>query len=161
MNPSHEWILLMEDSADDAFLLQHAFRRAGVTRPIEVARDGEMAIDYLAGRGAYADRARWPLPVLALLDLRLPRASGLEVLAWIRSRPGLKRLPVVVLTSGGNPADIARAYELGANSCLLKPLGFEALQATVRAMSDWWLDRNERAELAPVGGTSLAHPSLA
>jgi CheY-like chemotaxis protein len=159
MNPSHDCILLMEDNADDAFLLQLAFRRAQVPNPIVVVRDGEQALDYLAGRGAYADRARWPLPVLALLDLRLPRASGLEVLAWLRSRPVMRRLPVVVLTSGSVPGELDRAYELGANSCLLKPLGFEALQAMVRALAEWWLERNERAELgelaAPLADSSV------
>lgn len=161
MIPSHEWILLLEDSPDDAFLLERAFRRAGVSNPLHVVHDGERALDYLEGRGEYADRMMWPLPVLALLDLRLPRRSGLEVLERVRARPGLRRLPIVVLTSGADPADVARAYDLGANSLLLKPMGSEALQKMVAELADWWLRHNERADLVSTPRTAELHVSVA
>ena len=160
MISSHEWILLLEDSPDDAFLLERAFRKAGVSNPLHVLQDGERALDYLEGRGDYADRVLWPLPALALLDLRLPRRSGLEVLERVRSRPGLRRLPMIVLTSGADPADVAQAYELGANSLLLKPMGSEALQKMVTEIADWWLGHNERADLAP-DRTADLHATLA
>ncbi|HET7225643.1 MAG TPA: response regulator [Candidatus Eisenbacteria bacterium] len=160
MIPSHEWILLMEDSPDDAFLLERAFRRAGVPNPLHVVQDGERALEYLEGRGPYADRGTWPLPVLALLDLRLPRCSGLEVLERVRTRPGLKRLPIVVLTSACEPADVARAYDLGANSLLLKPMGSDALQKMVTQIAAWWLEHNERADLGAARTPDL-HPSAA
>jgi len=161
MIPSHEWILLLEDSPDDAFLLQRAFQKAGVSNRLHVLHDGERALEYLEGRGEYADRLMWPLPVLALIDLRLPRRSGLEVLERVRSRPGLRRLPIVVLTSGADPSDVSRAYDLGANSLLLKPMGSEALQKMVAELADWWLGHNERADLMAPTGTADLHATLA
>lgn len=147
MTSLHSCILIVEDSADDAFLMERAFQRAGVDHLVHVSRDGDQAIRYLAGEGEFADRERWPLPGLALVDLRMPCGSGLDVLAYVRSRQGLRRLPVIVLTAGGNPGDIDRAYDMGANSCLLKPLGFEALQSMVAALADWWLRHNEPGDL--------------
>jgi CheY-like chemotaxis protein len=141
-------ILLVEDDPNDVLLVQRAFRRAQVANPIQVVGDGEAAIEYMAGHGPYANREDHPLPALVLLDLKLPRRSGFEVLDWLRRQPRLRRLPVVVLTSSALATDIRRAYELGASSYLVKPLEFEALQDMLGAVGAYWLGLNQRADLA-------------
>jgi len=132
-------ILLVEDDADDALLIQRAFRKAKIVNPIQAVVDGDESVAYLSGAAPYGDRRQFPLPVLILLDLKLPRRSGFEVLEWLRSQPGLKRTPVVVLTSSKETVDVNHAYELGANSYLLKPVTFEALQEMMRTISLYWL----------------------
>jgi CheY-like chemotaxis protein len=131
-------ILLIEDSADDALLVQRAFRKLGGETRIRVLDNGEKAVAYLGGEGDFADRVRFPLPDLMLLDLKLPRRSGFEVLEWLRGQPGLRRLPVVVLTGSREAADVERAADLGANSYLVKPVGFDALLELVDAFQSYW-----------------------
>src|SRR5437016_3215023 len=92
-------VLLVEDEQNDVFLLQYAFENAGITDPLITVEDGQQAIDYLAGKGKYAERKEFPLPYLMLLDLKLPRVMGLDVLRWIKERPELQMMPVVILTS--------------------------------------------------------------
>ena len=145
--PKPETILLIEDNQDDVLLIQRAFRRIGAVHPLRVLSDGEQGLAYLAGEGSYADREAHPLPALVLLDLKLPRRSGFEVLEWLRGQPGLRRLPVVVLTSSRESRDVDRAADLGANSHLVKPVHFDALQEMVRALGLYWLTLNERPEL--------------
>ena len=140
-------ILLAEDDPNDVLLIQRALQRNHVANPLQVVRDGEQALAYLSGAGAFADRERHPLPVLLLLDLKMPRKSGLEVLEWVRQQPGLKRLPIVVLTSSNQSPDINRAYELGANSYLVKPAGFDSLLELVKNLDVYWLILNEKPEL--------------
>lgn len=140
-------ILLVEDNMDDAVLLRRAFAKAGIMNAIAHIEDGDGAIAYLDGTGDYADRERHPLPCLILLDLKLPRRSGLEVLAWVRAQPGLKRLPVVVLTSSQHSTDINRAYDLGANSYLVKPVGFDTLLEMARALNLYWLLFNKSGDI--------------
>lgn len=144
---SHGTILLIEDDANDVFLMQRALRKAEVPNPLQVMGDGDEAVEYLSGQGRFADRSQHPLPVLVLLDLKLPRKSGLEVLQWLRQQSELKRLPVVVLTSSKEPNDVNKAYDLGANSYLVKPLGFDALLNLVRSLNVYWLSLNEKAEV--------------
>ena len=140
-------ILLAEDDPNDVLLIQRALQRNQVVNPLQVVRDGEEAIAYLSGQGAFADRERHPLPVLMLMDLKMPRKSGLEVLEWVRQQPGLKRLPITVLTSSNQSPDINRAYELGANSYLVKPAGFDSLLELVKNLDMYWLILNEKPEL--------------
>ena len=140
-------VLLAEDEPNDALLIQRAFRKAGVANATQVVADGDGAIAYLAGTGPYADRDRYPLPALLLLDLKMPRMSGFDVLAWLRAQPGLRRLPVVVLTSSRESTDINRAHELGANSYLVKPVAFESLLEIVRTLSRYWLVLSEKPDL--------------
>lgn len=140
-------ILLVEDSRDDALLIQRAFRKANLANSLQLVRDGDEAIAYLNGDPPFSDRRQFPLPVLMLLDLKLPRRSGLEVLEWVRQGGGLKRLPVVVLTSSRENVDINRAYDLGVNSYLTKPVGFEALLEMVKSLNLYWLILNERPEI--------------
>jgi len=140
-------ILLAEDDPNDVLLIQRAFQRSLVANPLQVVRDGEEALAYLSGQGLFADRERHPLPVLMLMDLKMPRKSGLEVLEWVRQQPGLKRLPIIVLTSSNQSPDINRAYELGANSYLVKPAGFDSLLDLVKNLDMYWLILNEKPEL--------------
>ncbi len=149
MNSPDHPILLVEDNADDALLLRRALHKANLANPLQVVGDGEQAVAYLAGEGRYADRVTYPLPVLVLLDLKLPRKSGLEVLEWIRQQPGLKRLRVVILTSSKEAADINRAHELGANSDLVKPGTFDALIEMVKAVDLYWMITSEKPDLTP------------
>src|SRR5215467_13345807 len=118
MNLSEFTILLVEDEPDDVMNIQRAFRKAKLANPLQVVNDGDSAVAYLNGDPPYNDRTRYPLPTLALLDLKLPRRSGLEVLAWMRKQPHLKRLPVVILTSSSERADINSAYDEYVNSYL-------------------------------------------
>jgi len=132
-------ILLVEDSEDDAFLMKRTLNAAGVANPVFVVTDGEQAVDYLAGNGVYADRAAYPLPAVVFLDLKLPLKSGHEVLAWIRAQNAFESLLVIVLTSSDEPADLRRAYSLGASSYLVKPLTPKQLITLAQAF-DWkWL----------------------
>ncbi len=148
MNVSTLPILLVEDDPNDALLLQRAFRKANLANPVRVVEDGDAAVQYLAGEGAFADRLLHPLPVLMLLDLKLPRRSGHEVLEWVRAQPGLKRLPVVVLTSSERAADVDRAFDLGASAYLVKPIDRERLVEMVRTIDAFWLILSERPRLA-------------
>ncbi len=147
MSAREDVILLAEDDPNDVLLIQRAFQRSLVANPLQVVRDGEEALAYLSGQGLFADRERHPLPVLMLMDLKMPRKSGLEVLEWVRRQPGLKRLPIVVLTSSNQNPDINRAYELGANSYLVKPAGFDSLLELVKNLDMYWLILNEKPEL--------------
>jgi CheY-like chemotaxis protein len=128
-------LLLVEDESDDAFLVKRAFERAKIPCTVEVLTDGDKAVNYLSD----GDRGRRPLPDLILLDIKLPRRSGLEVLQWIRSHPELDRLPVVMLTNSDEPQSIGTAYHEGANSYLVKPIKYHELEHMLPVMMDYWL----------------------
>jgi CheY-like chemotaxis protein len=138
-----ETILMVEDRPADVLLIRRAFGKANIRNPLQVISNGEDAIAYLAGTGAFTDRDASPLPCLILLDLKLPRRSGLEVLSWLRAQPELKRLPVIVLTSSKETSDVNRAYELGANSYLVKPVMFDTLLGMITTLGLYWLTMNE------------------
>ncbi len=146
VNLPHYTVLLAEDNSTDALMVQRAFKKANLLNPVLVVEDGDKAVDYLAGAGPYTDREKFPIPVLLLLDLKLPRRSGLEVLHWLRQQPGLKRLPTVVLTSSQDSADINRAYDLGANSYLVKPVEFDPLLNLVKTLGLYWVMMNEKPD---------------
>jgi len=137
-----KFILLAEDDINDVLLLERAFEKAGLRPSLRVVNDGEAAIEYLSGRGIYADRERFPVPFLLLLDLKMPGTDGFEVLQWLRNDPELKRLLVVVLTSSNLQADVDRAYELGANSYLVKPVGFDEMLHLVQRFEIYWSEIN-------------------
>ena len=132
-------ILLVEDDEADILLLRRAFRNAHIVNPLIEVRDGQAAIQYLSGEGDYADRARYPIPFLTLLDLRLPKLSGFEVIAWMRDQPELANLIVVVLTASDHVPDVTKARDLGANSYLVKPGNFEELVQMVKRIKGRWL----------------------
>jgi CheY-like chemotaxis protein len=142
MNGVHHHILHAEDNPDDVLLIQRAFKRLENPCPITSVEDGARAISYLKGEDEYHDRAKYPLPTLALLDIKMPRYSGLEVLEWIRSQPRYSGLPVVIFSSSRNIADIQRAYQLGVNAYLVKPVEYAELQETVKSIISFWVARN-------------------
>ena len=124
-------------------MLKLAAKKCGTPFTLQHAADGNQAIAYLNGAGAYADREEFPFPDLVLLDLRMPRLDGFEVLQWIRDNPATKTLPVVVLAGSSFRADVRRALELGANSYAAKPGKFEELQVLIDQIADVWLAREK------------------
>jgi two-component system response regulator len=135
-------ILLVEDNPDDEALTLRAFKKNNILNQIVVCRDGAEAVDFLFAQGAYADRADEPLPQLVLLDLKLPKLDGTEVLRRIRANERTRLLPVVVLTSSKEDRDIIDSYQLGANSYVRKPVDFTEFLSAVRALGLFWLVLN-------------------
>jgi CheY-like chemotaxis protein len=136
-------ILYGEDEQDDVFFLEHAFQMAGFAHILNSVPDGQQAVEYLAGDGPFADRARHPLPALVLLDINMPKKSGFEVLKWIRQQPLLKSLPVVIFTSSARTEDMEQAHLLGADDYLLKPSAPLKLVDLVKSLHDRWLSQQE------------------
>jgi len=131
--------LLVEDSEDDVVLIRRAFAKAGVHDALQVVPNGEEALAYLKGEGRYSNRSEYPLPDLVLLDLKLPGKDGFEVLQCIRRHPGFCALRVVVLTSSDDIRDVNRAYQLGANSFVVKPVDSEDFVSAVQAIQGFWM----------------------
>jgi CheY-like chemotaxis protein len=142
---SPQTVLYVEDSPDDFALFKLASRKCGTPFSLQHAADGEQAIAYLSGAETYANREDFPFPDLVLLDLRMPRLDGFEVLHWIRSNPATKILPVVVLAGSSFRADIRRALELGASSYAAKPAKFEELEVLIDQIADVWLAKEKVA----------------
>jgi two-component system response regulator len=136
-------VLLVEDNPDDAALTLRAFRRNHIANEIIVAEDGVEALDYLHARGKWTGRDRDELPLLILLDLKLPRKTGIEVLRELRSDPRTRYVPVVVLTSSDEQRDLVESYGLGANGYVRKPVEFAAFVEATRAIGTYWLLLNE------------------
>ena len=136
-------VLLVEDTEDDVFFLKRALREANLNHPLHVVNDGKKAIDYMAGAGEYADREKYPLPFLVLLDLKLPYVMGLDVLKWIRNRPEFESILVVVLTSSQEDKDIRETYRLRGNSYLIKPPNRAKLLELVKSLGDYWFQHNQ------------------
>ena len=144
MNSDETDILLVEDSGDDAELAIHALRREHVASNIFVARDGEEALDFLFCRGPFSARSFEHPPKLILLDLKLPKVDGIEVLKQLKHDQRTKAIPVVVLTSSREEQDLVRSYELGANSYIQKPVDFEKFRGTVKTVGLYWMVINQR-----------------
>jgi CheY-like chemotaxis protein len=141
-------VLYVEDEENDVFLMQHAWTKANVSHALQVVTDGEQALAYLAGTDKYANRAEFPLPCLVLLDLKLPRVGGLDVLQWIRGQSAVPMMPVIVLSSSNHPEDIRAAYTRGANSFIMKPPQTEGLIQMVASLNDFWLGRSQLPPVA-------------
>ena len=135
-------ILLVEDNRMDVELTLDAFKEARLLNTIYVSPNGQDALDYLFGRGKYADRIAYPIPNLVLLDLKLPGVDGFEVLRQVKSAPILKRLPVIILTSSKEEGDRALTYDIGANSYIVKPVSFNGFLDVIRQIEGYWISLN-------------------
>lgn len=138
--PAH--ILLVEDNRMDVELTLDAFREARLLNTVHVSPTGQDALDYLFGRGPYADREAHPMPNLVLLDLKLPGVDGFDVLREVKSTPILKRLPVIILTSSREEGDRALGYDIGANSYIVKPVSFAGFLDVIRQIEGYWISLN-------------------
>src|SRR5262245_26941035 len=141
------FILIAEDMENDVLMLRRAFFQAGLIVPIHVVSAGDECIAYLEGTERYSNREEFPLPDLLLLDLKMPRVNGFDVLRWIRSRPSLSSLRVIVLTSSERIKDVNEAYALGANSFLTKPLDFTDFKNAISAMYTFWIEQSNKPEI--------------
>jgi CheY-like chemotaxis protein len=150
-------ILLAEDSEDDVYMLRRAFEQVGIELPLQVVSNGEQAIAYLMGQGKFANRAEYPLPDLFLLDLKMPRKNGFEVLMWLRQHPTLAPLRTIVLTTSDEIRDVNRAYAMGANSFLTKPVDFTDFKNTLQEMFNFFL---LKAKAPQVTRPPLVNPAL-
>ncbi len=148
MNPSHVIeILLVEDSLEDLELTRRALRNANLGNHIHVARDGAEALDFIFCEGAHLGRQIEDTPKLILLDLKLPKVDGLEVLERIKGDPRTKHIPIVILTSSKEQADVVKSYQLGVNSYIVKPVNFESFTAAVQELGMYWLLINQSPKL--------------
>jgi CheY-like chemotaxis protein len=141
-------VLLVEDDLNDIFLVKRAFRTARIPNPLQVVTDGEEAISYLQGEGKYADRVSHPLPQVIVMDIKMPRRGGFEVLEWVKGDGRtLRRIPVIMVSSSDNPADINRAYELGANAYMIKPMDYRAVEHLFESITHYWCLECAKPEL--------------
>jgi len=134
-------VLYAEDEPDDIFFMRYIWELVGIPNPLVEVKDGQEAIDYLAGQGTFSDRKQYPLPCLLLLDLNMPGKSGFDVLRWIRQQPNLTSLKVVVVSGSNQEADIATARSLGITDYIIKPSGLHTLLEIVQAKKDVWLPK--------------------
>jgi CheY-like chemotaxis protein len=139
---NRDTILVAEDAEGDAFVLQRAFERADIDAELRFVEDGQEAVDYLSGIGAFADRKANPMPKLLLLDLRMPRLSGFDVLGWLKKDANLRRLPVAVFSSSNMDKDVDRAYDLGANSYIVKPASLGGYTEFIATLNRYWNEIN-------------------
>jgi CheY-like chemotaxis protein len=140
-------ILLVEDTPSDAALTRRGFDKTNVLNPIVWVKNGQEGLAYLSGLGQYGDRNRYPLPALILLDLDLPEMTGFELLQWKRSQPNIRRIPVVILTIDTASSAVNAAYDLGANSYLVKPGDPEEIMRVVKTIQEYWLGLNQAPKL--------------
>ncbi len=140
-------VLVAEDNEHDIFILKRAWTRANLRARIQVVADGEEALAYLKGAGRYSDRARFIFPRLVLLDVKMPRKNGFEVLKEVRGDARLKRLPVVMFTNSEEPRDINQAFDLHANSYLVKPADTHLLEQMLQSLEEYWLTFNKHPSL--------------
>jgi len=143
----NETILVAEDDTADAFFLKRAFAKVGVPTSLQFVRDGQEAIEYLQGEDDFANRLAHPLPDLLLLDLKMPRMDGFQVLDWVRQQPSFKRVPAIIFSSSPQDHDINRAYDLGANSYLVKPHSSEELVVLVEKLKLYWIETNKNPDV--------------
>ncbi|MDB6018302.1 MAG: response regulator receiver protein [Pedosphaera sp.] len=136
--PYKKTVLIVDDSQDDALLLQRTLREAGILNPVELIHDGAEAIAYLQGRGIYADTRKYPPPYFLFLDLKMPEVDGFEVLHWLRTLPDPRSILVVVLSGAQTLPDVQRAYKMGAHSFLTKPFGHADIANLLKAFPKHW-----------------------
>ena len=138
METKHFTVLLVEDDLNDIFLVKRAFKMARMGTALQVVTDGEEALHYLRGEGKYGDREAHPLPRLIVMDISMPRRTGFEVLETIKRDGPLRRIPVVMVSSSDRAEDINRAYELGANAYMVKPMDYRAVEHLFESITHYW-----------------------
>lgn len=146
MNKNKHFILLVEDNPDDVELILRSFKKNNIANKIKVAYDGAEALDFLFGKGEYAGREAKDMPAVVLLDFKLPKIDGLEVLKRLRADAKTKLLPVVMFTSSKEDQDIINSYKAGCNSYVHKPISFDEFSEVVRQMGLYWLILNEQPQ---------------
>lgn len=139
-------ILLVEDNPDDLEMALFAFREANIANNIQVARDGQEALDFIFAEGKFAGRQREPYPKVILLDLKLPKVDGFDVLRRLKATPETRTIPVVVLTSSKEQRDMVETYNLGVNSYIVKPVNFENFASVIKDLGFYWLILNQRVD---------------
>lgn len=139
MSDKGQTILLVEDNEDDVFAFQRALKKAEITNTLEVAENGQQALEYLKGEQMYRDRAKFPLPFIIFLDLKLPYVDGFEILEWLRTQRALSAVPVCVLTSSAEIKDKDRAYSLGARTYMVKPPSARDLLDVMNSLQSFWM----------------------
>jgi CheY-like chemotaxis protein len=146
MPPLHDKLILQaEDDENDVIFLKYVFKEAGIPNPLFSVADGQEVVDYLNATGAFGDRVAFPIPTLIFLDLKMPRMDGLDTLRWIRTHPVFRTLTVIMFTASASQQDINRAYELGANSFIIKPSGTDELTTLFKSIHAYWFGCNRFA----------------
>ncbi len=143
-------LLVVEDNEDDIFFIDRIFRQIGARCDLRFARDGIEAVEYLSGKGQFRDRLKNPLPTLILMDLKMPRMNGFEVLEWMHEQPEIKLIPTIVVTSSTLQEDVTRAYRLGANAVMNKPVDKDSLTQMLKTFHIYWTDYVEMPEVKSV-----------
>jgi CheY-like chemotaxis protein len=149
-------ILIVDDDENDIFFVKRAFTEIDVHCSFQVVKNGQECVDYLAGNEAFADRHKYPLPMMILMDLKMPIMDGFEALAWLRARPRLKVIPTIVFSSSDLPNDITRAYELGANSFMTKSVTYDGLLLKLQTLSQYWLEHCKHPQVGEGEGADCA-----
>jgi len=140
-------LLIVEDNEDDIFFVERIFKQIGARCELRFARDGMEAIEYLTGKGTFKDRAQYPMPTIILMDLKMPRRNGFEVLEWMHNQPEIKLIPTIVVTSSTLQEDVTRAYRLGANAVMNKPVDKDSLLQMLKSFHIYWTDFVEMPEV--------------
>ena len=149
-------ILIVDDDENDIFFTKRAFTEINVHCTLQVLKNGQEVVDYLAGHSEYADRAKYPLPIMILMDLKMPIMDGFQVLAWLRSSAGVKVIPTILFSSSDLPSDITRAYELGANSFMTKSVTYDGLLLKLQTLSQYWLEHCKHPQVGEADGSNSA-----
>jgi CheY-like chemotaxis protein len=149
MTNNRPTLLIVEDSEDDIFFIDRIFKQLAARCELRFARDGVEAIEYLAGKGKFKDRAQYPMPTIILMDLKMPRKNGFEVLEWMQTQPNIKLIPTIVVTSSTLQEDVTRAYRLGANAVMNKPVDKDSLLQMLKSFHVYWTDYVEMPEVKP------------
>ena len=142
-------LLIVEDSEDDIFFIERIFKQLNARCELRFVRDGVEAVDYLAGKHNFKDRAQYPVPTIILMDLKMPRMNGFEVLEWMQTQPEIKLIPTIVVTSSTLQEDVTKAYRLGANAVMNKPVDKDSLLQMLRSFHVYWTDFVEMPEVKP------------
>ena len=149
-------ILIVDDDENDIFFVKRAFTEINIHCTFQILKNGQEVVDYLEGADEYGNREKYPLPMMILMDLKMPIMDGFQVLAWLRARDGLKVIPTIIFSSSDLPGDITRAYELGANSFMTKSVTYDGLLIKLQTLSQYWLEHCKHPLVAEGDGSNCA-----